>query len=136
MPSTVILPATYNGRSVTTIKFNGFTESPIETLIIPEGYTTINSMAFYYCKKLKNVTFPKSMKRINQEAFSSCSSLSKATFLDKNNWKLGSVIGGYLTVKVTLSAADVADSSLMADYLKYTYETRTWVRTTGSGYNW
>ena len=50
----------------------------VKDLIIPEGITSINDYAFFYCKSLKSIEIPNSVKSIGDLAFYECS-LNKIT---------------------------------------------------------
>lgn len=47
----------------------------LTSVVIPEGYEMIGSMAFEGCTSLKNISIPKSVTRIRDKAFMNCSSL-------------------------------------------------------------
>lgn len=51
----------------------------IETIIIPDGVTTIGDCAFDGCESLKSVTLPEGMTSIGNEAFRGCVSLKSVT---------------------------------------------------------
>ena len=72
--SNVVIPATYNGKYVTTILDGAFsdTESFNDTLVsivIPEGVTTIGANAFAYCMSLTEVVVPSTVVEIGEGAF-------------------------------------------------------------------
>ena len=48
----------------------------IRRVILPDGLTSIGSLAFYECKNLTSVIMPSSMRTIGYYAFAECSSLS------------------------------------------------------------
>lgn len=50
------------------------------TLLSP-SFETIGKQAFYYCKKLTNVTLPKKLSKIEAEAFRMCDNLKTIAFL-------------------------------------------------------
>ena len=55
--------------------YNEF-DNTLESITIPEGYTSIDEKAFYKFDKLTNITIPNSIKKIGKKAFKNCSSLS------------------------------------------------------------
>jgi hypothetical protein len=103
----VIIPATYNGLPVVSIRSSAFSSTVIESVTIPasitsigndafsdcdslaavvfaEGatLTTIGERAFRYCDALKEITIPKSVTTIGAEAFYICSVLETVSFED------------------------------------------------------
>ena len=64
LPVHVIIPDTYNGKSV----------------------TTIGAEAFYNCKSIKSIKFPSTIKRIERGAFSGCSNLTEIYMSDLVAW--------------------------------------------------
>ena len=56
----------------------------ITDLVIPEGVTTINDIAFYNCSTITSVTLPKSLISIGESAFSYCRGLQSLTTLAVN----------------------------------------------------
>ena len=73
--TTVTLPLTYNGQSYDIYYFRGATK-----VIIPEGFTSIGSYAFWGCISLTNIVLPSSVTSIGHYAFYSCSSLTSINF--------------------------------------------------------
>lgn len=59
--------------SIPASAFNG--KSTLETIIIPEGVTTIETNAFYNCSNLYNITIPDSVTTIGEKAFYECENL-------------------------------------------------------------
>lgn len=57
------------------IKYSG----PGGDVVIPNGVTSIGSLAFYDCKNLTNVTIPESVTRIGDWAFRDCKKLTGVT---------------------------------------------------------
>lgn len=51
--------------------------SALETIVIPEGVTTIGYRAFYGCENLTTVVLPSTVDWIDDEAFAHCSSLTQ-----------------------------------------------------------
>lgn len=49
----------------------------LRSVVIPEGYTTIGSNAFYGCEKLVRITLPTSLKTIRTGAFGDCGALKE-----------------------------------------------------------
>ena len=71
-------------KGITTIRgfgdqslFYGFPN--LQTIIIPEGVTSIGERAFYYCSKLTSITIPDSVTSIGNYAFCNCSGLTSIT---------------------------------------------------------
>lgn len=65
----IIVPATYNGKTVYAIGGNAFKDcKKIDKVILPEGITSIWNYAFENCS-VKTVTLPKSLKSIMDLAF-------------------------------------------------------------------
>ncbi len=56
----------------------------LNTLVLPEGVTTIGEYAFYGCNALKEVILPESVTSIGYEAFRDCSAIEKLTILSIN----------------------------------------------------
>ena len=52
----------------------------IRRVILPEGLTSIGSLAFYECKNLTAVILPSSMRTIGYYAFAECQSLAMLRF--------------------------------------------------------
>lgn len=66
---------------------NGIIDTKTNTLIlgckntnIPEGVTSINQYALYYCEGLKEISIPESVIEINDSAFEYCKSLENIKF--------------------------------------------------------
>lgn len=68
----IIIPATLDGQSVTTIGMSVFSNKFISTLTISNGITDIKPWAFF-SNPLKNVFIPNSVVYIRTEAFKTCS---------------------------------------------------------------
>ena len=68
--SAVAIPATHNGKSVTTIVEEAFYNNEyIETVVIPDGVIKIGANAFARCAKLESVVIPASVTEIGDSAF-------------------------------------------------------------------
>ena len=66
--------------SIPASAFNG--KSTLETIIIPEGVTSIGYRAFYTCDGLTSVIIPESVTSIGDSAFSVCRSLTSVNIPD------------------------------------------------------
>ena len=100
---TVAIPATYNGKAVTTV-ISGTKQTPpavktvtlpdsivtigknafsgyesLESINIPSGVTSIGDYAFFRCTALKSIAIPDSVTSIGTVAFEYCSSLESVT---------------------------------------------------------
>ena len=58
-----------------------FDKSVVTSMYIPEGVTTIEENAFYYCENLKSITIPSTVKTIKEGAFYSCRAIEKTYYL-------------------------------------------------------
>ena len=76
----VTLPATGGGRAVKGVYSRCFENTAVESVIIPEGYTTIGAFAFNGCQSLSEVSLPSSLTSIGIMAFYDCSSLEGIDF--------------------------------------------------------
>ena len=88
-------------------------------LVIPDGVTSIGADVFSSCSSLKSITISDSVTTIGNWAFYSCFNLVSVTFANANGWSADGEV---------ISAADLADTATAAQYLRDTYENRTWVR--------
>ena len=55
------------------IPYRFFANTPLKSLVIPEGVTDIGNEAFAYCDNLNSVTIPGSIENIGSWVFSFCS---------------------------------------------------------------
>ena len=88
--STVIIPGTINGLTVTAIGLNAVGTGPFQgngliSVTIPNGVTSIGYQAFAQCATLTSVTLPSSLTSIGISAFSGCTSLASVTIPSKVN---------------------------------------------------
>lgn len=80
----VVIPSEYNGKPVT--GFNGWAfeaNTTMESIVIPETFTSIGNRVFWRCTSLKKVTLPKNMSYIAEYAFWDCTSLTDIEFPEK-----------------------------------------------------
>ncbi len=72
----VVIPASYNGLSVTTIGDKSFCRcTNLTSIIIPDSVTSIGAAAFYDCNSLTSITIPASVTDIGYTAFYYCPNL-------------------------------------------------------------
>lgn len=69
------LPSTLTG-----IAINGFYNSGLTEVEVPEGVTQMGVRVFAMCANLKKAVLPNSIKEISQSTFASCPSLTEVTF--------------------------------------------------------
>ena len=70
MPADVLIPATYNGKAVTSIELSGFAFcEELERIVIPSGVTGIGAEAFRGCIRLRSIVIPDSLTNIAHDAF-------------------------------------------------------------------
>ena len=76
------IPATIEGKSVTSIAYNAFIyRTRLTSITIPDGDISIEEDAFYECTSLTSITIGEGATSIEDGAFYGCSSLTAATFL-------------------------------------------------------
>lgn len=66
----ITLPGTFNGSQVRTVGDRCFASSNLESVTIPNGYTSIGEFAFFESEKLSEVKIPASVNEIGVGAFS------------------------------------------------------------------
>lgn len=80
----VEFPPRVGKKQVTSIGANVLTparvaaETPIQSVSVPEGVTSIEPFAFFDCEHLKTVLLPRSVKTVGSHAFSGCPGLQDA----------------------------------------------------------
>lgn len=83
LPSDLVLPSEYDGKPVTVVGENGFSNSDsIVNLTIGRNVTRINSVAFIYCDNIATLTLPEGVEYIGAQAFSFCYGLTELTIPD------------------------------------------------------
>ena len=76
----VIIPATYNGKPVTSIGSSAFRNClPLTSIEIPNSVTSIGVSAFRDCTNIVSIEIPNSVTSIGNGAFYGCSSLVSIT---------------------------------------------------------
>lgn len=79
----VIVPSTYRGLAVTSIRRQAFKScTEVTSIVISEGVTGIGYSAFAYCENLTNITLPDSLQSIEYEVFYDCTKLTDVTLPD------------------------------------------------------
>jgi len=68
-PDDLKIPATYSGRAVTEIAYNGFQYLPAKTITIPEGILRIPDHSFSFCRNLRWISVPASVIDIKDNTF-------------------------------------------------------------------
>ena len=76
------LPNDYNGESYEIYGYAFYDCIGLESIIIPDGVTSIGAVAFYNCIKLTSVTIPDSVTYIGNFAFYGCIGLESITIPD------------------------------------------------------
>lgn len=63
--------------NVEEIEENTFRNTDVKTIVIPEGYVSVDAGAFEGCSKLESVSIPASLEKIGEGAFRKCGSLRR-----------------------------------------------------------
>ena len=72
----LVIPATIEGKSVSSIKKDAFYDCmSLTSITIPDSVTSIGSNAFYKCTSLESIKIGDSVTTIGRNAFEKCSSL-------------------------------------------------------------
>ncbi len=89
--SSIRIPDTYLGKTVSSISENGFkTCTNLTSITLPYKLTSIGSSAFKGCSSLTSIKIPDSTKEISDSAFENCSNLSSIEF-GKSLSKIGAL---------------------------------------------
>jgi len=81
------IPATYNGKAVTKILDNAFSNAQnLKMITIPDSVTSIGNYVFDGCTSLTSVTIPDSVMSIGNSAFSGCTRLTLIFITDLEAW--------------------------------------------------
>ena len=78
------IPAAIGETAVTAIGYRAFVSSPIASVTLPEGLTTIKGYAFADCHNLTQVDIPDSVEEILIGAFGWCTSLQSISVSEHN----------------------------------------------------
>ena len=79
-PTKVVIPATYNGKPVTSIGDDAFAGcTSLTSITIPNSVTSIGDDAFASCTSLTSITIPNSVTSIGDDAFWHCNALVSIT---------------------------------------------------------
>ena len=76
------VPPTYNGKPVTVIAKNAFSDTGVEKLVLPESIVTIEEGAFSNCPSLRTVFLHPGITAIQPSTFEGCSKLLEVNIPD------------------------------------------------------
>ena len=83
----VDIPASINGRRVTSIGNNAFNHyTSLTNVTIPDSVTSIGDYTFHYCTGLTSITIPDSVTRIGKGVFYDCRNLTRITISNSVTW--------------------------------------------------
>ncbi len=72
----IIIPSTYNGKTVVGINRKAFAGASLVSVIIPDSITSIDEEAFRGCRELTSIMIPDSVTSIGTSAFAGCVGLA------------------------------------------------------------
>lgn len=76
----IVIPSTvsYNGieYKVTNITSSAFKSTKINSIVLPDGITSLSNYCFYSCKSLSSITIPCSVTSLGNHCFAFCISMS------------------------------------------------------------
>ncbi len=75
----LVVPASINGRKITTVGEGTFDEAPVHTIVFSEGITTLESSMTDVAIFLQEVVLPESLRTIESGAFDDCHALRSIT---------------------------------------------------------
>jgi hypothetical protein len=79
--TSIVIPDNYNGLPVIRVASNAFQNyTTLESVIISNGITTINSYAFDGCSNLLSATLPNSLTSLGSYSFRNCTRLASINF--------------------------------------------------------
>ena len=88
LPSRVVIPPSYNDKTVTYISGGTFAGTSIDVIVMPSTITGIGGYAFDGCGSLYNVSLPMSLTSVDDSVFRDCTSLT-SIYIPSNLEKIG-----------------------------------------------
>lgn len=102
----LIIPDTYNGKSVTEIGNQVFAQKSFEYVYIPDTVTTLGSSVFKGCSGLKELHLSENLSTIGASAFTNCTALTTVSLPDKLTELPNSLFNGCTALQsVTLGSS-------------------------------
>lgn len=78
----ILIPSEFNGKRVSSIADNGFSDADISYVFIGDGITSIGNAAFLNQSEVESISIPASVAFIGANAFQGCTSLNSITFAE------------------------------------------------------
>ena len=79
LPLEVEIPNEIDGKSVSSIAENAFSNTKIKKVIIPDSVSTINISAFANCEALTEIRMPKELTNVYNHAFENCKAIKEVS---------------------------------------------------------
>ncbi len=117
LPADVVIPSTYNGKTVTAIADGAFEgQAAIKSVTVPDSVTGIGARAFRGCKALEQVLGGKNVERIGSTAFGSTeydeSLAGGAVYIGKTLYKYAGAMPAGTELAVNAGTVGIAAGAL------------------------
>lgn len=114
LPSRVVIPPSYNGKTVTYISGGTFAGTSIDVIVMPSTITGIGGYAFDGCSSLYNVSLPMSLTSVGDSVFRDCTSLTSISIPSNLEKISGSMFSGCSSLSMVTIPSGVKEIGRLA----------------------